>query len=438
MFLPTEIIQKKKLGLEHSREEIAFLVNSFTAGDLPEYQMSAWLMAVYFKGLSTQEISFLTEIMMRSGRTIDFSAGFYGTKNLCVDKHSTGGVGDKTSLIIAPLVAAAGVSVPLVAGRGLGHTGGTLDKLESIPGFNVNISIENFREQIARVGTSIIGQTDEFCPADKKIYALRDVTSTVDSIPLICASIMSKKLALGADAIVLDVKFGSGAFMKSLGEARVLAQMLAEIGRRAGRKVSALLTDMSQPLGRFIGNSLEVGECLAIMSGEKFLGENRFDDTVELSLALAAEMIFLGGKAPNTTKAYEIARDLLQDGSALRKFKEFCQAQGGDLNSVKQSSKKYEVRAASSGCVQAFDTEKIGLAALSLGAGRRKVTDVIDHTAGLQVHAKISEEVERGDLLFTVYGENEALFEEAKIMLLSATNISLQKTRSPSLIAERC
>ncbi len=433
MFLAAEIIQKKKSGIILSSEEISFMVNSFTSGELPEYQMSAWLMAIYFKGLVEVELSALTDVMIHSGRTLDFSH----LKNLAVDKHSTGGVGDKTTLIICALVAAAGVAVPLVAGRGLGHTGGTLDKLESIPGFNVNISIDNFLKQVAQVGTSIVGQTSEFCPADKKIYALRDVTATVDSIPLICASIMSKKLALGAGAIVLDVKVGSGAFMKNLNDARKLAEMLAGIGRRAGRKVSAFITDMSQPLGRFVGNALELGECLAIMSGEKFMGEDRFDDTLELSLVLSAEMIFLGGKASSFESAYELAKKLLKDGSALKKFKEFCAAQGGDLSGVKQSQKKYEVLAPSSGFVTSFDTEKIGLAALSLGAGRVKVTDQVDHTAGIHMHAKISEPVEKNKVLFTIFGENERLFEPAEAMLLTATNISLQKTKSPSLIADR-
>ncbi len=433
MFLAVEIIQKKKSGIELSNAEISFMVQSFTKGDLPEYQMSAWLMAIYFKGLTAPELSALTDVMMNSGRILDFSH----LKNLAVDKHSTGGVGDKTTLIICALVAAAGVSVPLVAGRGLGHTGGTLDKLEAIPGFNVNISIDDFLKQVAKIGTSIVGQTQEFCPADKKIYALRDVTATVDSIPLICASIMSKKLALGAGAIVLDVKVGSGAFMKNLEDAKKLAEMLAGIGRRAGRKVSAFITDMNQPLGRFVGNALEVGECLAIMSGEEFLGESRFEDCLELSLVLSAEMIFLGGKAQNFDDAYLLAKKLLQDGSALKKFKEFCSAQGGNLSLMKQSAKKYEVLSPSSGYVTSFDTEKIGLAALSLGAGRVKVTDQVDHSAGIRIHAKISEPIEKNKVLFTLYGENENLFASAEQTLLAATNISLQNVKSPSLIAVR-
>ncbi len=431
MFFATDIIQKKKLGLTNTQEEIEFMTKGFTSGDLPEYQMAAWLMAIYFKGFTGEEISFLTDVMMHSGKVLNFS-------NLkTVDKHSTGGVGDKTTLIIASVVAAAGVSVPLVAGRGLGHTGGTLDKLESIPGFNVRLSTDQFQKQVAKVGTSIMGQTDEFCPADKKIYALRDVTSTIDSMPLICASIMSKKLALGAGAIVLDVKVGSGAFMKSFSDAKLLAEMLVDIGKRAGRKMTAFITDMSQPLGRFVGNSLEVGECLAIMSGEKFMNEDRFEDTRELSLILSAEMILLGGKAQNSKEAYQIAEELLKNGLALKKFEELCTAQSGNLSGLKQSPKKHEVRATTSGYIDGFDTQKLGMAALAMGAGRLKVTDPVDHTAGFQVHAKISDQIQKGDVLYTLYGENSAKWNEAEVMLLSATNISLQKKQSPSLIAHR-
>ncbi len=433
MFFATEIIQKKKLGISNSRDEINFMVNSFTSADLPEYQMAAWLMAVYFKGLDHEETSYLTDVMMHSGRTLNFS----NLKSLAVDKHSTGGVGDKTTLIIAALVAAAGVYVPLVAGRGLGHTGGTLDKLESIPGFNVNLATEVFQSQVAKIGTAIVGQTSEFCPADKKIYALRDVTSTIDSMPIICASIMSKKLALGAGAIVLDVKFGSGAFMKTYDDAFKLAGLLVEIGNRAGRKMSAFITDMSQPLGRFIGNSLEVGECLAIMSGEEFLGEARFEDTRELSLILAAEMIFLGGKAKDAKDAYKFAEKLLKSGAALAKFQELCAAQGGQLSQLKQSKNRHIVRAEQSGFLESFDTEKFGMAALSIGAGRIKVTDPVDHSAGIQVHAKLSDAVQKGDCLYTLFGEDSSKFEDAENMLLLATKISLQKSQSPSLIAGR-
>ncbi len=433
MFFATEIIQKKKLGLTNTREEIQFMVNSFTLGELPDYQMAAWLMAIYFKSLNNEETSFLTDVMMHSGKILDFSQ----LKNLAVDKHSTGGVGDKTTLIIAAVVAAAGVAVPLVAGRGLGHTGGTLDKLESIPGFNVKVSTDDFQKQVARIGTAIVGQTEEFCPADKKIYALRDVTSTIDSMSLICASIMSKKLALGAGAIVLDVKYGSGAFMKSQEDAFILAGMLADIGKRAGRKMTAYITNMTQPLGRFVGNSLEVGECLAVLSGEKFLNEDRFDDTRKLSLILSAEMIYLGGKARDLDAAYEMAAKLLKNGTALLKFKELCAAQGGNLNELKQSSKNYVVRSLKSGFIEAFDTEKLGMAALSMGAGRLKVTDPVDHSAGFQVHAKISDAIQKGEVLYTLYGESPALFENAAAMLLAATNISLQKKQSPSLIAGR-
>ena len=329
MFLAAELIKKKRSGLEHTREEIEFIIHGFTAGLLPDYQMSAWLMAVYFKGMTPKETASLTEVMLHSGRVLDFT----NAKSLAVDKHSTGGVGDKTSMILAPIAAAAGCTVPMIAGRGLGHTGGTLDKLESIPGFNVFLSLDQFAAQVKSIGVAIIGQTGEICPADKKIYALRDVTATVESFALICASIMSKKIAEGIGALVLDVKFGSGAFMKTLEEADQLATKLMDIGTAHGKKVAVLLTDMEQPLGRFIGNSLEIAECVAILKNDEFMGRGRddFEDCRELSLALAGQMIWLSGLASSADQGYEKARKVLEDGSAYAKFEDICRAQGGNL-----------------------------------------------------------------------------------------------------------
>jgi pyrimidine-nucleoside phosphorylase len=434
MFFPAELIKKKRSGQVHSNEEIRYLVDSFSKGQLPDYQMSAWLMAVFFQGLSAPETTALTEAMLRSGRSLDFSH-----LSSAVDKHSTGGVGDKTSLILAPIVAAAGVHVPMIAGRGLGHTGGTLDKLEAIPGFCISLSLEEFANQVASLGVSIIGQTEEICPADKRIYALRDVTATVESLPLICASIMSKKLAEGLKGLVLDVKFGSGAFMKTFEQADTLANKLIEIGEARGVKVVAYLTNMEQPLGRFIGNALEIGECVAILKNESYLGHHadQFSDCRELSLELAGAMIWLGGKAQSAAEGLTIARAVLASGQAFAKFEQICEWQKGNLNALPVADSQFDVLAPSSGLVSRFETEKIGLAAIALGAGRLQKTDVIDPTAGLFVHKKLGESIEKGQPLFTLYANSTTKFEQAQNMLLSATTISLQKSNPIDLIASR-
>lgn len=436
MFLAAELIKKKRSGLEHTREEIEFIVNGFTSGLLPDYQMSAWLMAVYFMGMTPRETATLTDVMLHSGRVLDFS----NAKSLAVDKHSTGGVGDKTSMILAPIAAAAGCTVPMIAGRGLGHTGGTLDKLESIPGFNVFLSLERFAAQVKSLGVSIIGQTAEICPADKKIYALRDVTATVESFPLICASIMSKKIAEGIGALVLDVKFGSGAFMKTIEEADQLSTKLMEIGTAHGKKVAVLLTNMEQPLGRFVGNSLEIGECVAILKNEDFMGCSNADfaDCRELSLELAGHMIWLSGLASSASDGYALARKVLEDGSAYRKFEEICRAQGGALDKLPLPSLRRHVLAASDGFVSAIDTEQIGYAALALGAGRLKSSDDLDLTAGIEIHKKIGEPVRKGEALYTLFVRDVSLetkFAAAENRVLSATTISLQKPQVGALIA---
>lgn len=424
--IPAEIIKKKRNGCELNLDEIKFLVDGFTRGDIPDYQMSAFMMAVYFNGMTTPETAVLTKCVLHSGVVVDLShvAGFK------VDKHSTGGVGDKTSLILGPLVASLGVPVPMISGRGLGHTGGTLDKLESIPGFNINLSLSDFVKHIEKHQVCFIGQTKEICPADKKMYALRDVTATVESLPLICASIMSKKLSEGIDGLVLDVKYGSGAFMKSPGAAEKLATALMDLAKSYNKKIVTLLTDMNQPLGRFAGNSLEVEECIAIMKGDKKMAP----DTRELSLWLSAHMIRLAGIGSSDQQAYEICQKQLDSGKAYEKFLEMCKAQGGNPEKIVKAKNTLSVAAESSGYVAAFDTEKIGLAGIILRAGRAKTTDTLDLTAGIEFHVKIGDEVKAGEKIFTIYGEDNSLLKKAAEWLKDTLTISLQKPVTPSLI----
>jgi pyrimidine-nucleoside phosphorylase len=440
---PAELIKKKRNGYSLSEAELRYMVEGFVAGQVPEYQMAALLMSIYFKGMTTEETALLTEIMLHSGRTLDFSH----LKGVPVDKHSSGGVGDKTSMILAPIAAAAGVNVPMIAGRGLGHTGGTLDKLEAIPGFRVGLSLEEFASQVQSLGVAIIGQTNEICPADKLIYALRDVTATVESLPLICASIMSKKLAEGIGALVLDIKCGSGAFMKTPAAAEALADGLMEIGTAHGKRVSAFLTNMEQPLGRFIGNSLEIGECISILKNESFLSRksDEFADCRELSLELAASMIWLGGRAKSHEEGLRIANEVLQSGAAWKKFEEICTAQGGDLSSLPFPHEQTNVIAPAEGYVSALNTETIGVSSLILGAGRLKASDNIDPTAGIEVHKKLGDYVQKGDVLYTLFGSAEPAqkqqlenrFLESEALLLAATTISLQKPSVPALIFKR-
>ncbi|MEN0059038.1 MAG: thymidine phosphorylase [Bdellovibrio sp.] len=432
-FLPAEIIKTKRNGGTLSSEEIQDFILGYSRGQIPDYQMSALLMAIFFRGMSSEETLSLTKAMLHSGEVVDFSS----VPGFKVDKHSTGGVGDKTSLILGPIVAAAGVPVPMISGRGLGHTGGTLDKLETIPGFNTQKSLQEFVDLVKKNRICFIGQTKEICPADKKIYALRDVTATVESLPLICASIMSKKLAEGIDGLVLDVKYGSGAFMKTPELAEELALHLMSIAKGYGKKVTSLLTNMDQPLGRFAGNSLEVQECVDIMSGKKFIGAAGYDlyeDTRELSLRLSAHMLLLAGVGRTEEDCYKKASDILSSGQALKKFEELCSIHGGNLSALPSPRHHIPVVADKSGFVQGFHTESIGVTGILIRAGRAQTSDVIEPTAGIEFHAKVGDEIRAGEPVFTLHGEDADLLQSAAALLKSSVNISLQKSKKPSLI----
>jgi pyrimidine-nucleoside phosphorylase len=427
-----DLIQRKRDGEELSPEEIAALVDGYTRNEIPDYQMSAFLMAVFFSGMTDREVSSLTECMIRSGETVDLSA----IPGMKVDKHSTGGVGDKTSLISAPLAAAAGVIVPMISGRGLGHTGGTLDKLESIPGFRTDLTIEEFKAQLATHGLAFIGQTPEVAPADGKLYSLRDATATVESIPLIASSIMSKKLAVGLDAIVLDVKVGTGAFMKRQVEARRLAQMMVGIGRRMNIRVQALITDMNQPLGYAVGNALEV------MEVSQTLQNAGPTDLTRISLELAGRMIFLAKLVPTLDEGRELAQQKLLDGSGYRKFKEVIEAQGGNPKVLDQfellpnATGVREISSPRAGYISAIDAEGIGRASSLIGAGRNTKEDAIDPAVGVILEVKVSQKVDAGAVLCRLYYTGEENVEEASQQIEDAFRISAAAPEERELILE--
>src|SRR5689334_7439792 len=427
-----DLIQRKRNGEELAPEEIEFLVNGYTNGDIPDYQMSAFLMAVFFSGMTDREVSRLTECMLYSGDTVDLS----GVPGIKVDKHSTGGVGDKTSFIVAPLAAAAGVVVPMMSRRALGHTGGTLDKLEAMPGFRTNLSADEFRTQLGELGLAFIGQTEQLAPADRKLYALRDVTATVESIPLISSSIMSKKLAEGIDALVLDVKVGNGAFMKKQVDARRLAQTMVGIGRRMDKKVQALITDMNQPLGYAVGNALE------IMEASQTLQNAGPADLTKLSLELAARMIFLGKKTPSLDEARRVAEKHLVDGSAYQLFKKVVAAQGGNPQALDKfellpnATGMREVTSPRAGYVAAIDAEDIGTASNMIGAGRDRKEDSIDPAVGIILEVKSGEKVDAGSVLCRLYYTKEDRVEEAAEMVEDAFRVSTQKPDERELILE--
>lgn len=433
MLLPVEIIKKKRAGQELSESEISQFISAYTSGQLPDYQMSALLMAIYFKGMTESETLTLTKCMLHSGVVVDLS----NVTGFKVDKHSTGGVGDKTSLILGPIVAAAGLAVPMISGRGLGHTGGTLDKLESIPGFNTQLTLQEFASAVEKHKICFIGQTKEICPADKKIYALRDVTATIESLPLICASIMSKKLAEGIDGLVLDVKFGSGAFMKDTASAENLAKSLMSIARGYGKKVAALITNMNQPLGRFAGNSLEVEECVAIMKNEKHLladGSDAYEDTRELSLQLSAYMLWLGGAAENIEKAYDLAEKALVSGKALAKFYELCEIHGGNLSLLPQPQNKMDILAEKSGWIGEMCTEAIGYACVKIKAGRAKTTDIIEPTAGVEFLVKVGSRIEKNQPVISVFGADLQLLKSVADELKAAVKIVDKPVEKTTLV----
>lgn len=425
-----DIITKKRDGGELTPEEIRFFIDNYVKDRIPDYQASALLMAIYFRGLSRAETFALTEAMEFSGDVEDLS-DLPGVK---VDKHSTGGVGDKTTLVVAPVAAAAGVTVAKMSGRGLGFTGGTADKLEAIPGFRIRLEPVEFRRQLEELGLAVITQTGSITPADKKIYALRDVTGTVESPGLIASSIMSKKLAAGSDGIVLDVKCGSGALLKDLAEAENMADLMIDIGRNAGRKMVAVISDMSQPLGWTIGNALEVEEAIQVLKG------GGPEDLRQLCLELAGEMIWIGGRAESFEEGKKTARQVLSDGRALEKFREMVRHQGGDDRIIEEpermGSSRYsrDVFAGRTGFIAEMATQEIGRASQHLGAGRLRKEDEIDFTAGIRMHVRIGNSVQEGDVLATLYGADSRRLEEVETIMEAAIRISSEPAEPPKLI----
>jgi len=428
-----DLIRKKRDAGEHSREEIDFLISSYTHGEIPDYQMAAWLMATWLRGLSLSETASLTEAMLHSGQILDLS-DLPGKK---VDKHSTGGVGDKTSLILAPIVAAGGLTVPMISGRGLGHTGGTLDKLESIPGFNVNLSLDKFRSVLRECGMGLIGQTAEIAPADKKIYALRDATSTVESIGLICASIMSKKLAEGIDALVLDVKTGSGAFMKREEDAIRLAEIMVDTGKRMGKKVVALITDMDQPLGRAAGHSSEIVECIDVLNGRGPA------DLRDLSIELSAWMFYLGERCKSLDEGRRLAETMIASGEARERFRQGIKLQEGDPRVIDEPQRlpaarsRVEVPSESDGYISGTNCEHFGTALAMLGGGREKKEDTIDPGVALEFHKRVGDPVRKGESLATIHYNADAKLVEAKIMVGASYMIAPEAPREKRPLIRR-
>ena len=427
-----DLILKKRQGKPLTKDEIQWMIREYTDGRIPDYQMSALLMAICFQGLDKEETYELTMAMARSGEMLDLSQ----IQGIKVDKHSTGGVGDKTSLALTPIVASLGIPVAKMSGRGLGHTGGTIDKLESIPGFSTQLEDDAFEEQVNSIGISIMGQTKDLAPADKLLYALRDVTATVDQISLIASSIMSKKLAAGADAILLDVKTGSGAFMKEESDAMQLAKEMVEIGKSAGRKMTAVITNMDEPLGMAVGNILEVKEAIDTLKG------NGPDDFVELIETLASHMLILGGAAKDFDEGLMRVRESIQSGKALDKFKQFVAAQGGDTKYIdhpelfEQADIIEEIRSEQDGFVGSIDAQEMGICSLILGGGRETKESVIDPTVGLVFSKKVADPVKKGDVLATIYGNDEEKVKQAVLHFIENYHIIEEKPTKPIMIRE--
>ncbi|MDE7417668.1 MAG: pyrimidine-nucleoside phosphorylase [Lachnospiraceae bacterium] len=425
-----DLIMKKRNGGTLSDEEIHFMVEGYTKGEIPDYQMSAMMMAIYFQGMNEDETLALTVEMAKSGDMLDLS----DIRGVKVDKHSTGGVGDKTSLALTPMVAAAGVTVAKMSGRGLGHTGGTIDKLESFSGFSTAISEQQFKSNVNRIGIAIMGQTADLAPADKKLYALRDVTATVDNMSLIASSIMSKKLAAGADAIVLDVKTGSGAFMKTEEDSFALAHEMVRIGNGAGRKTIAVVSDMDQPLGYAVGNALEVREAIDTLNG------NGPEDFVELCMTLGSYMLVAGGKAATKEEAGKVLAEVIENGSALDKLAEFIEAQGGDQELVyhperlPQASIAQEIESPADGYIQKIVCDEIGICSLILGGGRETKESEIDLSVGLVLHKKVGDAVKKGDSLATIYANDQTKLDAAKERFLQAYTIDRNPVEKKPLI----
>lgn len=431
-----DIIMKKRggpatpNGSELTREEIEFLIGGYVKGEIPDYQVSSWLMSVFFNGMTFAETGILTDVMLRSGKTIDLS----GIPGPFVDKHSTGGVGDKISLPLAPIVAACGVKVPMMSGRALGHTGGTLDKLESITGYHTGLSVNEFREFISKTGFAMTGQTKEIVPADRLLYALRDVTGTVESVPLITASILSKKVAEGADSLVFDVKCGSGAFMKNTEDAERLAQSLAGTGKAMGKKVVALITNMSEPLGRMVGNFLEIEESMDILEGKGPA------DVTELTLAFGAWMVVLGGKAATYNEGLSLCQKAVSSGRAMELFMENVKLQGGDTEKLKadrgvrRSPHHAELRATMDGYISTIEAFKTGLAGVYLGVGRNRTDEAVCAEAGMIIHQHKGDLVKKGDLIMDVYGRDEASLSPALALLNEALQYSTVKPEATPLL----
>lgn len=431
-FIPVELIEKKKTGQEHSMEEIQYLIASYVSGKIADYQMAAWLMAVNFQGMTDTETIALVDTMLLSGKTIDLSH----ISHFKVDKHSTGGVGDKVSLILAPLAAAAGCVVPMISGRGLGHSGGTLDKLESIPGFNVNLSSRQFIHLTEKYGLAMGGQTKELVPADRKMYALRDVTGTVKSIPLICGSILSKKIAEGINGLVLDVKTGNGAFLTDYNQSRQLAKQLKTVGEYFGLQVKAVITDMNQPLGRAVGNWLEVVESIDTIKGR---GP---EDLTEITLYLTAWMVVLSGIEKNFEKARDQLKSLITSGAAYEKFLQMVKVQGGDVSYI-ENPEKYQkaaciepVPASASGWVKSIETTRIGMIALALGAGRQSLDSVIRPEVGLIINKKIGDRVEAGEPLALIHADSRKAIRETQTAIRQAYQLSGTPVTPPPLFYE--
>ena len=426
----TELIRKKRDNGTLTEKEISFIINEYIKNIIPDYQFSAFLMAVFFSGMTKEETSFLTNSMLHSGKIVNLNA----IKGYKVDKHSTGGVGDKTSLILAPIAAAAGVCVPMISGRGLGHTGGTLDKLESIPGFRTDLSVKEYKSVLKKTGAVLIGQTKDIAPADKAIYSLRDVTATVESVPLITASIMSKKLAEGIDGLVLDVKVGSGAFMKTMNDAKKLTDSLVNTAKSFNKKVVGFITDMNQPLGTHIGNWLEVVECINILRGQTK------NDLYELSTKLAGAMIFLAGKSDSIDGGTKKAKELVRNRKAYEKFIDIVKAQGGDISYIHHPEKypkskfSEKIIADKSGFISQINTYEIGMASVELGAGRKTKEDKIDHKAGIIFNFKLGNKINRGDVIAELFSNTRTGIKLARERITNALTIQNSRSLKPKLI----